>query len=206
VLPRVFEPFFTTKAERGTGLGLATVYGIVRQAEGAIRVASPAGTGATFTILLPEAAEERQAAAPVACAEQERGSETVLVVEDEPQVRAITVNMLKARGYTVLEAGDAQQALTIAGETADIQMLVSDVVMPDLSGPEVASRVRVAHPAIRVLFMSGYTDEAVSRHGASGGSAAFLQKPFTGRQLARKVREILTRPPDAEPGLPAGVH
>lgn len=207
VLPRIFEPFFTTKAERGTGLGLATVYGIVRQAEGAISVASPAGQGATFTILLPETAEACHTAAPVACADQERGGETVLVVEDEPQVRAITVNMLKTRGYTVLEAADAAQALAVAGETPVIQMLVSDVVMPDLSGPEVASRIQAAHPDIRVLFMSGYTDEAVSRHGVSGGSAAFLQKPFTGRQLARKVREILQMPPQqAFGGAAATVH
>jgi two-component system cell cycle sensor histidine kinase/response regulator CckA len=165
------------------------------------------GQGATFTILLPETVEACQTAAPVACAGQERGGETVLVVEDEPQVRAITVNMLKTRGYNVLEAADAAQALALAGETPVIQMLVSDVVMPDLSGPEVASRVQAAHPDIRVLFMSGYTDEAVSRHGVSGGSAAFLQKPFTGRQLASKVREILQMPPQFPSGVPAqAVH
>jgi PAS domain S-box-containing protein len=202
VLPRIFEPFFTTKDDRGTGLGLATVYGIVRQADGAISAASPAGQGATFTILLPETNEACQTAAPVACVDQDRGSETVLIVEDEPQVRAIAVSMLKSRGYTVLEAADAAQALAVAGETPKIEMLVSDVVMPDLSGPEVASRIQMAHPEIRVLFMSGYTDEAVSRHGVNGGGVAFLQKPFTGRQLARKVREVLQLPPQAVPGGP----
>jgi two-component system, cell cycle sensor histidine kinase and response regulator CckA len=191
-MPHLFEPFFTTKADRGTGLGLATVHAIVHQAGGAIAAANLQTGGARFTIRLPQASEGCQpVAAPAAPALDDRGSETVLVVEDEKQVRFITVSMLKSRGYRVLEAATCQDALTIATTEDSIDLLVSDVMMPELSGPELATRIRTVHPSIRVLLVSGYSADAVARHGVDGAAPSFLQKPFTGRQLAKKVREVL---------------
>jgi two-component system, cell cycle sensor histidine kinase and response regulator CckA len=196
-MPHLFEPFFTTKADRGTGLGLATVQAIVHQAGGTIAAANRESGGARFTIRLPEAPDGcPAAAAPSAPVLDDRGTETVLVVEDEAQVRRITISMLKARGYRVLEAATCQEALTLATTEDTIELLVSDVVMPELSGPELATRIRTVHPAIRVLFVSGYNADAVARHGVDGAAPSFLQKPFTGRQLAKKVREVL----GAEPG------
>jgi PAS domain S-box-containing protein len=197
VMPHLFEPFFTTKADRGTGLGLATAQAIVQQAGGAIAAVNLESGGARFIIRLPEASEQvSAAAAPGAQALDDRGTEKVLVVEDEAQVRHITVSMLKARGYHVLEAATCQEALTLATTEETIDLLVSDVVMPELSGPELATRIRTVHPTIRVLLVSGYSADAVARHGVDGAAPSFLQKPFTGRQLARKVREVL----DAAPG------
>jgi PAS domain S-box-containing protein len=196
-MPRLFEPFFTTKADRGTGLGLATVHAIVHQAGGAIDAVNLETGGARFTIRLPEAPDGCPAsAAPSAPKVDGRGSETVLVVEDEAQVRLITVSMLKARGYRVLEAATCQEALTLATTEDAIDLLVSDVVMPELSGPELATRIRTVHPTIRVLLVSGYSADAVARHGVDGAAPSFLQKPFTGNQLAKKVRDLL----DAAPG------
>jgi len=196
-MPHLFEPFFTTKADRGTGLGLATVHAIVHQAGGTIGAANLAAGGACFVIRLPEAPEERPASvAPVGPKLDGRGSETVLVVEDDAQVRLITVSMLKSRGYRVLEAATCQEALTLATTEQAIDLLVTDVVMPELSGPELATRIRTVYPSIRVLLVSGYNADAVARHGVDGSAPSFLQKPFTGNQLARKVRELL----DAAPG------
>jgi len=204
VLPRLFEPFFTTKADRGTGLGLATVHAIVHQAGGVIEAGNRPGGGARFSILLPEASsgcDGRAAAVPAKA--DGRGSEIVLVVEDDKQVRHITVSMLKARGYHVLEAPTCQEALSLATTHDEIDLLVTDVVMPDLSGPELAMRIRTVHPAIRVLFVSGYSADAVARHGVDGAAPSFLQKPFTGQQLARKVRDVLgaDRPGGGPPGV-----
>jgi CheY-like chemotaxis protein len=141
---------------------------------------------------LPEApACPRAARAAGGAAVDERGSETVLVVEDEAQVRHITVSMLKARGYRVLEAASCQDALTIATTEDAIDLLVTDVVMPELSGPELATRIRTVHPTIRVLLVSGYSADTVGRHGVDGTAPSFLQKPFTGNQLAKKVRDVL---------------
>jgi PAS domain S-box-containing protein len=196
---RIFEPFFTTKGEKGTGLGLATVYGIVRQASGGIIVQSRPGEGTTFSILLPVAAEEPEAAAPPpAVAAREQGSETILLVEDEPQVRAIAVNLLRARGYRVLVAGSSAEAMTIAGAHDEIALVVTDVVMPDESGPQLVARLRQAHPALPALYVSGYASDAAG--DLTFGGDAFLQKPFTGRNLALRVREIL----DTRGALPRG--
>jgi PAS domain S-box-containing protein len=196
VLSRVFEPFFTTKAPgHGTGLGLATVQGIVRQAGGTVLVESDPGRGTTFTVLLPDlsavAAETASEHAAAAMVPPDRGSETVLVLEDDAQVRRIIVSMLEARGYRVLASSDERQALAAAESVPHIDVLVSDVVLPELSGPEVAERVRSAHPAIGVLFVSGYTADAVALRGVAEPGASFLQKPFTGRQLGRSVRDVL---------------
>jgi two-component system cell cycle sensor histidine kinase/response regulator CckA len=200
VMDHLFEPFFTTKTDRGTGLGLATVHAIVQQAGGTIAAVNVPGGGARFTLRLPEAPAGRPAAdAPSAPTLDDRGNENVLVVEDEAQVRRITVSMLKARGYRVLEAATCQEALNLATTEDAIDLLVSDVVMPELSGPELATRIRTVHPTIRVLLVSGYSVDAVARHGVDGAAPAFLQKPFTGNQLARKVREVL----EAAPGSPA---
>jgi two-component system cell cycle sensor histidine kinase/response regulator CckA len=196
VRTRVFEPFFTTKAPgRGTGLGLATVYGIVRQSDGAIDVESEPGRGTTFTVLLPEVAGHATQAVetPAGAARQDSGSETILVLEDDPQVRRIIVSMLETRGYRVLAAADQRQALAAADAEPHIDMLLSDVVLPEMSGPEVAERLRTTHPDASVLFVSGYTADAVARRGVPETGASFLQKPFTGRQLGRSVREVLDR-------------
>jgi two-component system, cell cycle sensor histidine kinase and response regulator CckA len=190
-LPRLFEPFFTTKEERGTGLGLATVHAIVHQAGGVITAANLV-RGARFSILLPEAVPEAPARPTAITAKSDgSGSEIVLVAEDDAQVRHITVSMLKARGYQVLEAATCQDALSLATMHDQIDLLVSDVVMPELSGPELATRIRTVHPSIRVLLVSGYSADQVARHGANGAGPAFLQKPFTGQQLAKKVRDVL---------------
>jgi two-component system, cell cycle sensor histidine kinase and response regulator CckA len=197
VLPHLFEPFFTTKTGRGTGLGLATVHAIVHQAGGTITAANAETGGARFTIRLPEVSEGCPApGVPAAPRLDNRGTEIVLVVEDEAQVRHITVSMLKARGYRVLEAATCQDALNLATTENAIDLLVTDVVMPELNGPELATRIRTVHPTIRVLLVSGYSADAVARHGVDGAAPSFLQKPFTGNQLSKKVREVL----EAEPG------
>jgi len=192
VLPHLFEPFFTTKADRGTGLGLATVHAIVHQAGGVIAAANLPEGGARFSILLPEAAPERAVSAAATTIKGDgRGSELVLVVEDDAQVRLIAVSMLKTRGYQVLEAATCTEALSLATTHDQIDLLVSDVVMPELSGPELATRIRTVHPTICVLLISGYSADAVARHGVNGTAPSFLQKPFTGQQLAKKVRDVL---------------
>jgi len=209
-LPRIFEPFFTTKADRGTGLGLATVQTIVHHAGGVIAAANVPGGGAEFKILLPEALqalEDRRVAAAAARTpsapapvKAEGGGETVLVVEDDAQVRRITISMLKNRGYDVLEAATCQEALSLVTTHHHIDVLVTDVVMPDLSGPELAARIRTVHPTICVLLVSGYSAEAVARHGVDGSAPSFLQKPFNGNQLAKKVQELLAMRPATSDG------
>jgi CheY-like chemotaxis protein len=206
---RAFEPFFTTKPKgKGTGLGLATVYGIVKQSGGYIWVYSEPGQGTTLKTYLPrvDAPIEPPSAAPVPTGSL-RGSETILVVEDQEQVRKITSKMLEARGYHVLLAASGPEALRIgsqweAGRLAersakDIDLLVTDVVMPGMSGREVALLLAPAHPRMKVLYVSGYPDESIALHGVLESGLAFLQKPFTAEALARKVREVLDSSRDA---------
>ena len=192
----VFEPFFTTKASgEGTGLGLATVYGIVQQSGGCIWVYSEPGRGTTFKIYLPRVddAPAAEAAAPITVASA-RGHETVLVVEDNDALRETVGEALEERGYVVLVAGGGEAAIEAAASHAGpIHLLLSDVVMPKLGGPELARRMAELRPGIRVLYMSGYSDGAVSRQGVLGPDVLLLEKPFTGARLARAVRAALDR-------------
>jgi PAS domain S-box-containing protein len=194
VLARVFEPFFTTKeVGKGTGLGLSTVYGIIKQSGGHVAAASRRGQGSVFTIYLPRAGERpADAAAPAGGGEGPQGWETILIVEDEPEVRELAREILEMGGYTVLEGTDAASAERFCREHAGpIHLLLTDVVMPQVSGRELARRLGALRPALRVLYMSGYTDDAIVHHGVLDPSTAFLPKPFTPAELCRKVREAL---------------
>jgi CheY-like chemotaxis protein len=196
---RAFEPFFTTKeAGKGTGLGLATVYGIIRQSGGHIVVHSEPGEGTTFTIYLPRLdANLAFLGSGAVPAGVPQGSETVLLVEDEASVRELLRDTLERHGYRVVPAASGEQALERASaHRGPIHLLVSDVIMPGMGGPELASRLQPLHPELRVLHISGYTDDAILRHGVREGLTAFLQKPFTLEALVRKTREVLdaTRP------------
>ena len=196
VLGHIFEPFFTTKeAGKGTGLGLATVHGIVKQSGGHIFVYSERGQGTTFKIYLPRVEAGKVAEAPAAPqAELHRGSETVLLVEDEESLRGIVRECLEASGYSVIEARHAGHALELAeGHSAPIHLLITDVIMPGMSGSQLAAALTASHAETRVLYMSGYTDDAVVLHGVLAADVSFLQKPFTTDALARKVREVLDR-------------
>jgi CheY-like chemotaxis protein len=194
VKARIFEPFYTTKEKgKGTGLGLSTVHGIVKQSEGHIEVYSEPGHGTTFKIYLPrvEAAEEMTAVAGVTTARLE-GTETVLVVEDEMSIRRLIGRSLRARGYRVLEANDGSEAIAHCERRSPrVDLLITDVVMPMMSGPELVQRVTAGCPGLKVLFISGYTDRALIHQGLRHDGSAFLQKPFTPETLARKVRELL---------------
>jgi two-component system, cell cycle sensor histidine kinase and response regulator CckA len=191
---RIFEPFFTTKQlGHGTGLGLATVYGIVKQSNGYIWVYSEPGLGSTFKIYLPRVDAEvlhekgSEAAPPLP-----GGSETVLIVEDDHTVRGLAGEMLEMNGYTVLVARDGREALDLVRRhRRSIHLLLTDVVMPQMSGRELAEGIASIHPGIRVLYMSGYTDGVIAHHGVLEAGVAYLQKPFTADFLARKVREVL---------------
>ena len=196
-LDRVFEPFFTTKeVGRGAGLGLASVYGIVRQSGGSVRVYSEPARGTTVRVYLPAVDDPLPARPPAAPGETPPGTETVLLAEDEDAVRAVARVALGRAGYTVLEAADGEQAVEVAvAHAGRIDLLVTDVVMPRVGGRQVAEAVRLLHPAVRVLYLSGYTEDAVVRNGISESEAAFLQKPFTLDGLARKVRAVLDGSP-----------
>ena len=191
---RIFEPFFTTKEKgKGTGLGLSTVYGIVKQSGGYVFAQSEIGHGTTFRIYFPRVED---AAEPINQSQTAktslRGSETVLLVEDEESVRQLVRETLSARGYNVLEADDGQKALAIAAShTGPIHMLVTDVVMPGMSGRELAKHLAQTHPQTKVLYLSGYTEDAIVHQGVLDSGTAFLQKPFTLQMLSRKVREVL---------------
>ena len=192
-LARIFEPFYTTKqVGKGTGLGLSTVFGIVQQSGGSIWVYSEVGVGTTFKIYLPAAAQEaRSAEVPVRPADP-RGSETVLLVEDDAQVRGAAREILLRSGYTVLVAQDASDATQQAeAHAGTIHLLLSDVVMPQLSGPELAKRLTAHRPEMKVLCMSGYTDDSIVRHGVLDAQVAYIQKPISFEALAAKVRQVL---------------
>ena len=192
-LSHIFEPFFTTKEQgEGTGLGLATVHGIVEQSNGATQVFSEIGGGSVFRVLLPvvpEGAEAELATAPLG---ETRGTETLLLVEDEEMVRRLVARVLRDLGYEVLETSSGDEALSLSG-TLDrpIDLLVTDVVMPGMGGRELAEILVEARPTTRVLFMSGYTDEAIVHHGVFDGEAEFIGKPFTPQELANKIRSVL---------------
>jgi CheY-like chemotaxis protein len=194
VLSRVFEPFFTTKEQgRGTGLGLATVYGIVRQSGGHIQVYSEPGLGTSFKVYLPIVRTE----APPAEAEPSQplpqgAGETILLVEDEPAVRGLVRDILEMGGYRVLTASDGENALELSRIHPEaIDVVLTDVVMPGCSGRQLAEQLVQLRPDVKVLYMSGYTDDAVLRNGVLEEGAAFLQKPFTPSALLRKIRGIL---------------
>jgi two-component system, cell cycle sensor histidine kinase and response regulator CckA len=193
-MAQVFEPFFTTKPRgEGTGLGLATVYGIVKQSGGSIWVYSEIGRGSTFKVYFPRAdGEQHRVSAPPPVALPKGGGETILVAEDQTEVRALARMILARHGYTVLEARSGVEALRLFREyPAPIHLLLTDVIMPNMSGRELVREVEKIHPGTRVLYASGYTDEAIERHGMLEPGLAFLQKPFTPRSLLQKVREVL---------------
>jgi CheY-like chemotaxis protein len=200
VKAHLFEPFFTTKGPgKGTGLGLATVYGIIKQSKGHVEAYSEPGKGTTFKVYLPSAEPElgRRTSDSVEF-KVPTGHETILLAEDEDGVRTLARLVLESNGYKVIEATNGQDAVDAATRHhGPIHLLISDVVMPQMSGRQLADLLAPNFPGLRVLFISGYTDEAIIRHGVLEDGVAFLQKPFTPTTLARKVRELLDAVPAA---------
>ena len=197
---RIFEPFFTTKGQgKGTGLGLATVYGVVKQSGGFIWVYSEVDHGSTFKIYLPQVtADLERGAIEKTSRGAHPGTETILFVEDEQSVRELVRDYLGKSGYRVLQAADGVQALEVAAaHKGPIHILVTDVVMPRLSGRELVTRITGSRPAIKILYISGYTDDSIFRHGVLEGGVAFLQKPFNLKDLAQKIRQVLDGEPAA---------
>jgi nitrogen-specific signal transduction histidine kinase/ActR/RegA family two-component response regulator len=191
---QIFEPFFTTKeVGKGTGLGLATVYGIVKQSGGDIRVESMPGVGTSFEIYLPQAPIDQQVApAAPAPAAQPGGGETILAVEDDPALRKLFRRVLEGRGYTVLQAGNGEDALRVAAHhDGRIDLVISDVIMPVMSGVEMAEKLAARYPGLRILFTSGYAEEEIAHHGVQASGTGFLQKPVIPDVLLRTVRECL---------------
>jgi len=193
VLASAFEPFFTTKhLGQGTGLGLATVHGIVTGAGGFIDVASRPGSGSTFTIHLPAQAAERPMPEAPAPAERTPGGATILLVEDEPSLLTLTARLLRRLGFTVVAAPSPAEAVELLDrDEAGFDLLLTDVVMPAMSGPELAARVRERVPGIRCVFMSGYPADSISRSGGLPAGSVFIAKPFTVTALADAIREAL---------------
>jgi len=193
-LSHAFEPFFTTKElGKGTGLGLATVYGIVRQSGGHVTIYSEPGRGTTCRVYLPRLGEDHDDAAPAAPAgDAPGGTETILLVEDEAPVRALAREILESAGYQVLEGATPEEALAAASSHAGpIHLVLTDVILPGVSGRQLAAALRSSRTEARVLFTSGYTDDAISHHGILEPGVSFVQKPFTAAVLLRKVREVL---------------
>ncbi len=189
---RIFEPFFTTKeVGKGTGLGLATVYGIIKQSGGQIAVYSEPQRGTTFAVYLP-CTEAEQAVAQAPKAEVSHGSETILLVEDEPGVRKLAFSILQSHGYTVLTASHADEAITQADiHAGKIRLLLTDILMPGKNGQELAALLSAQRSDLRVIFMSGFNEHVLLDRVLSEPGARFLQKPFTPAQLLRTVREVL---------------
>jgi CheY-like chemotaxis protein len=191
-LARVFEPFFTTKEMgKGTGLGLSAAFGIVKQSAGSIWVYSEPGKGATFKVYLPLTQDAPAERPPPAPPSELRGRETVLLVEDEDQVRSLAAAILRKYGYRVVEARKGDEAIVRAAEEGPVDLLLTEVVTPGMGGPLLAQKLIALRPSIRVLFLSGYADDAIVRHGILEEGVAFLQKPFVPDVLARRVREAL---------------
>jgi CheY-like chemotaxis protein len=197
VKAHIFEPFFTTKEmNKGTGLGLAMVYGIVKQCQGHISLYSEPNQGTTFRIYLPRISKKRSLPGISLTDQEPHGNETILVVEDGDAVRDITRQMLTLLGYRVLEASRGEQAIRLVEQNAEhIHLLVTDVVMPQMGGRQLAERLLLLRPDLKILYFSGYMDDAIVRHGILQAEVAFLHKPFALGMLARKVREVL----DAKP-------
>jgi CheY-like chemotaxis protein len=195
VKARLFEAFFTTKPKgKGTGLGLATCQTIVQQCGGHIGVDSEAGKGTTFKIFFPRVDLPLDAAAsPIQKGTLPRGTETLLVVEDEPAVRHLARDVLEDQGYEVLRAANGQHALHVAREHkgSPIRLVVTDVIMPLMGGKVMAEWLKATYPGVKILFTSGYTDDAIAHHGVLDAGMAFLPKPYTPATLTRKVREML---------------
>jgi CheY-like chemotaxis protein len=198
VRQKVFEPFFTTKEQgRGTGLGLAMVYGIVSQSGGSIRVDSQPGHGTCFRICFPRTeAGEPLATPPPTAAQPAGGTETVLVVEDQEAVRTLAARILKSAGYRILTAAGAEQAFEIAvAHQGAIDLLLTDVVLPTINGRQLAERIRARYPGIRVLYTSGYSDDVIANRGVLNTGLSYLAKPFSPESLLGKVREVLETTP-----------
>jgi CheY-like chemotaxis protein len=189
----MFEPFFTTKPlGKGTGLGLATVYGIVKQSGGFIGVDSKLGRGTTFTVYLPGSRISASQEPQKAITADSGGSATILVVEDSEPLRELILETFESLGYTALIAKDGQQAIRLCNQFSEkIDLLLTDVIMPKMNGPEVMRRVKQIRPDIGVLFMSGYTNDVTLRHGVSNADVSFIQKPFSSVELLDKIREAL---------------
>jgi len=193
---RIFEPFFTTKEKgKGTGLGLSTVYGIIKQSGGYVFVQSELGRGTVFTIYFPRVDEPSEALAAPASLAAVGGTETILLVEDEESVRQLVRETLESRGYHVLEAPNGQDALAVASSHPDtIHLIITDVVMPGMSGHELVQQLLPVRPGAKVLYLSGYAEDAFASPLPADGKKTFLQKPFTLQSLSRKVREVLGPP------------
>ena len=192
ILGHIFEPFFTTKGVgRGTGLGLSIVYGIIQQNQGSIHVSSHPGRGTTFEILLPAVLGKEENTSLASPFESLRGTETILVAEDEPGVRTLVCQTLEQLGYKVLQAADGDEALRVLTEHGPVHLLLTDVIMPVMGGRELARRVGALEPATKVLYMSGYTDDTLAFHGLPQAGKSYIQKPFTPKALAEKLRQVL---------------
>jgi CheY-like chemotaxis protein len=195
VQARLFEPFFTTKeVGKGTGLGLATVHGIVTRAGGTVGVYSEVGRGSSLKVYFPAAVGlEAAAEIPGPSTASRAGTETILVVEDADGLRELTKRLLERQGYTVLIAADATEALSIFDARSGIDVLLTDVVMPGASGPELTRQLIGRQPGLRVIYMSGYTEDTITHHGVLKPGIDFIHKPFTSATLGRKIREVLDR-------------
>jgi CheY-like chemotaxis protein len=190
---QIFEPFFTTKAPgRGTGLGLASVLGIVARAGGSVDVSTELGKGTVFKVYFPRAAAEELVVETVApMIDTLAGTETILIVEDADELRSLTSRLLKRLGYHVLVAANADEAVKLFSQHATIDLLLTDVVMPGASGPELTRQLLETRPGLKVVYMSGYTEDTIVRHGVLLPGIAFLPKPFTADTLGRKIRAVL---------------